>query len=69
MLSLVHASKETVRSLLDTLPDDCSLDDVIYHLYVIHMIEIGIEDADAGRVIPHEVVVEEMRRKWQLGEA
>jgi predicted transcriptional regulator len=33
------------------------------------MIEIGIEDADAGRVIPREVVVEEMRRKWQLGEA
>lgn len=62
-------AKETVRSLLDTLPDDCSLDDVLYHLYVIHMIEIGIEDSDAGRVIPHEVVVEEMRRKWQLGEA
>jgi len=60
-------AKETVRSLLETLPDDCSLDDVLYHLYVIQMIERGMEDADAGRLIPHEVVVEEMRRKWQVG--
>jgi hypothetical protein len=60
-------AKETVRSLLETLPDDCSLDDVLYHLYVIQMIERGKEDADAGRLIPHEVVVEEMRRKWQVG--
>ena len=60
-------AKETVRSLLETLPDDCSLDDVLYHLYVIQMIERGLEDAHAGKLIPHELVVEEMRRKWQVG--
>ena len=60
-------AKETVRSLLETLPDDCSLDDVLYHLYVIQMVERGIADADAGRLIPHEVVAEEMRLKWQVG--
>lgn len=54
-------AKETVRSLLETLPDDCSLDDVLYHLYVIQMIERGRADADAGRLIPHEIVAEEMR--------
>lgn len=60
-------TKETVRSLLETLPDDCSLDDVLYHLYVIQMVERGMADADAGRLIPHEVVAEEMRLKWQIG--
>jgi predicted transcriptional regulator len=24
-------------------------------------------DADAGRLMPHEVVAEEMRLKWQVG--
>ena len=28
-------AKDTVRALLDRLPDDCSLDDVQYHLYVV----------------------------------
>ena len=34
----LHASraKDTVRALLDRLPDDFSLDDVLYHLYVVH---------------------------------
>ena len=60
-------AKETVRSLLESLPDDCSLDDVLYHLYVIQMVERGMADADAGRLIPHEAVAEEMRLKWQVG--
>lgn len=60
-------TKETVQSLLERLPDDCSLDDVLYHLYVIQMVERGIADADAGRLIPHDTVAEEMRLKWQVG--
>ena len=31
------------------------------------MIERGIADADAGRLIPHETVAEEMRLKWHVG--
>lgn len=60
-------AKETVRSLLEDLPDNCSIDDVLYHLYVIQMVERGRADAEAGRLISHEVVAEEMRRKWQVG--
>ena len=62
-------TKEQVRDLLDRLPDDCSLDDVLYHLYVVRAIERGLADAEAGRTIPHEQVAEEMRRKWLLGTA
>lgn len=60
-------AKDTVRALLDRLPDDCSLDDVLYHLYVVQQIEAGIADADAGRVIPQEQVHQELERKWLLG--
>lgn len=61
--------KETVRDLLDRLPDDCSLDDVLYHLYVLQKIERGLIDVEEGRTIPHEKVAEEMRRKWVIGVA
>lgn len=62
-------TKDTVRELLDRLPDDCTLEDVLYHLYVIQAIDRGLQDAKAGRTISHEEVAEEMRRKRVLGAA
>ena len=57
-------AKETVRALLDRLPDDCSVEDVLYHLYVLQAIERGQADVAAGRIIPQEEVESVMRRKW-----
>ncbi len=62
-------TKETVKALLDRLPDDCSLDDVLYHLYVIQAVETGLQDIAQGRVIPHDGVADDFRRKWQVGRA
>lgn len=59
--------KQQVRDLLAKLPDDCSLDDVLYHLYVLQAVEKGQADVTAGRVIPHEEVEKELREKWVLG--
>jgi len=61
------STKETVRALLDRLPDDCTLDDVQYHLYVIQAVERGMADIEAGRTLSHEEVAEKLRRKWLLG--
>ena len=57
-------TKETVRALLDRLPDDCSLDDVLYHLHVIQAIAEGRADSKAGRTMSHQEVAEALRRKW-----
>ena len=62
-------AKEAVRALLERLPDDCSLDDVLYHLYVVQAVGRGAADADAGRVMSHEAVAADLRRKWLLGSA
>ena len=59
--------KETVKALLDRLPDDCSLDDVLYHLYVIQAISRGRAEVEAGRTLSHEEVAEALRRKWLVG--
>jgi len=61
------STKDAVRALLDRLPDDCSLEDVLYHLYVVQQVELGLAEADAGNVIPHEQVVQELERRWILG--
>jgi predicted transcriptional regulator len=59
-------AKETVRALLDRLSDDCTIEDVLYHLYVLSEVEQGRRELEAGRGIPHEQVARELRRKWQL---
>jgi len=60
-------TKARVRDLLDRLPDECTLQDVLYHLYVIAEVEKGTRELDEGRAIPHERVEQEMRQKWRLG--
>ena len=62
-------TKDTVRALLERLPDNCTLDDVLYHLYVVQAVERGRADVAAGRTIPHEEVAAELRKKWLLGAA
>jgi len=60
-------AKEAVRALLDRLPDDCSMDDVLYHLYVLRAIERGQAEVAAGRTLSHEQVEEALRKKWLHG--
>jgi predicted transcriptional regulator len=60
-------TKERVRDLLDRLPDDCSIEEVLYHLYVVQAVEQGEADVAVGKTIPHEQVAEELRKRWSLG--
>jgi len=60
-------TKETVLAVLDRLPDDCTLEDVQYHLYVTQAIAAGVADSEAGRTVSHEEVEAEMRRRWLTG--
>jgi len=62
-------TKDTVRALLERLPDDCTIEDVLYHLYVLQEVEQGRADIAAGRTIPHAQVADQLRRKWLLGAA
>jgi hypothetical protein len=59
--------KATIRALLDRLPDDCTIDDVLYHIYVLQEISHGLRDVDEGKTTPHEVVRERLRQKWLIG--
>lgn len=56
-------AKQEVNNLLKNLPEDCSLEDIQYHLYVLQKIEHGLKDTDEGRVISQEEVEKRMS-KW-----
>ena len=55
------SGKDVARQVIDTLPDDASLDDVMYAIYVRMKIERGLRDEAAGNLIDHENVMREMR--------
>ena len=56
-------AKQVVRDVLESLPDDCSLEDVQYELYVRQRILAGERAANAGELVPHEQVMREAR-EW-----
>jgi hypothetical protein len=58
----VKTAKDEVRELLDNLPDDASLEDIQYHLYVRQKIQRGLAAAEQGRTLSHEEVVRRMSR-------
>lgn len=60
-------AKKAVKALLDRLPDDCSVEDVLYHLYVLQAVAQGQADAAAGRTISHDEFENAMRQKWLRG--
>ncbi len=59
----MQTTKQEVSDLLNRLPDDCTLEDVQYHLYVLQKIERGLKDVEEGRVYTQEEVEKKMS-KW-----
>jgi hypothetical protein len=56
-------AKQEVESLLSKLPDDCSLEDIQYHLYVIEKVRQGLESAETAGGISQEDA-ERRLSKW-----
>jgi hypothetical protein len=59
----MSSAKNDVESLLRQLPDDCTLEDIQYHLYVLEKIQRGLEVADTQGTLTQEEV-EQRLRKW-----
>jgi len=55
--------KAEALRMIEALPDDVTLEDIQYHLYVIYQVRQGMRDLDEGRVISHEEVKQRLA-KW-----
>jgi len=49
----MSTAKSEVASMLETLPDDSSLEDIQYHLYVLEKIKRGVERAESEGTVSH----------------
>ena len=52
----MSTAKQDVEILLNRLPDDCSVEDIQYHLYVLDKVRHGLEDARANGSLTQEEV-------------
>lgn len=59
----MNTAKMEVMTLLDSLPDECTLEDVQYHLYVAEKIKRGVARAEAEGTLDHEDVARKFH-KW-----
>jgi predicted transcriptional regulator len=59
----METAKEQVQQILQMLPEDASLEDIQYHIYVRQKIEQGLDDEKAGRVVTHAEVQRRLA-KW-----
>jgi hypothetical protein len=50
----MSGAKAEVKSMIEGLPDDASLEDIQYHLYVLGKVKRGLERAESEGVISHK---------------
>ncbi len=56
-----RTSKQEVLELVQGLPEEASLEDIQYHLYVLQKVRKGLEDVEEGRVVSQA----EMKKRFE----
>ena len=59
----MSTAKQDVEQLLNKLPDDCSVEDIQYHLYVLDKVRRGLEEARINGTMTQQEV-ETRLSKW-----
>jgi hypothetical protein len=59
------SAKQQVELLLHKLPENCSLEDIQYHLYVLDKVRRGLEDTRLHGAISQEEA-EKRLSKWLI---
>ena len=52
--------KQNVIEAIRKLPDDCSVEDIMYQIYFISQVMEGLNDAEEGRVLTTKDVLEQI---------
>jgi hypothetical protein len=55
-------AKETIRELLDELPEETTYEEIQYHIYVRQKVERGLTEVKEGRVVSLKEVERRMSR-------
>jgi hypothetical protein len=58
----IMTTKELIRKLLDQMPDDATIEDIQYQIFVLQKIQAGEENLEAGRIVTHDQVMQDLAR-------
>jgi len=58
----METAKDEVRRILDALPDDATLEDIQYRIYVRQAIDAGLRDIAEGRTLSQDEVEQRVAR-------
>lgn len=61
----MESAKQEVIELLRDLPDDSTLEEIQYHIYVRQKVQRGLRDVEEGRTSAQEEVEKRME-KWSV---
>jgi len=61
----MSAVKQEAQEIIQNLPDDCTYEDIQYHLYVVEKIKNGISRAKKSEISSHQEAKQKMA-KWLL---
>ncbi len=57
-------TKEKAKNLIDNLPDESTMDDIIHALYVQAKFEHGEQEIAEGKGLAHEDVKQRLLDRW-----
>lgn len=58
-------AKSKIENILEKMPAVINVDDLIYQLYLLEMLEEGEDDIREGRILSHEQAIKRISQKWQ----
>jgi hypothetical protein len=59
----MYTIKDEVIHLVNSMPDDITVDDIIAELYFKLQVDAGLKELDEGKGIPHNIVKDRIA-KW-----
>jgi len=61
---MMSVLKDKAIEIIKKLPDNCSVDDIIYEVYFISQVIEGLKEANEGKLIEHKKIKSEIDQ-WQ----
>ena len=57
-----HTDKQDAIEVIEQLPDNVPMDEIVYRLYVVNKVRRGMQDIEAGRGISSEELAREIEQ-------
>jgi len=61
---MAESVKQKAKSIIDNLPEESTMDDIMHALYIRAKIEQAEREIEQGKGIPHEEAKKKLLKKW-----